>query len=85
MSIVTWLLAGGLVGWLASYYMTNTRREAITFNVVVAVLGAALAGWVVAPMLGVSPGLGPFAFFVSACGGVALLFCVHSVQQTLAR
>ena len=29
MSIVTWLLAGGLVGWAASYYMTNTRAEAI--------------------------------------------------------
>jgi uncharacterized membrane protein YeaQ/YmgE (transglycosylase-associated protein family) len=85
MSIVTWLLAGGLVGWTASYYLTNTRREAIAFNVTVAVLGAALAGLVVAPILGVSPGLGVFGFFISACGGAALLFCVHSVQQTMAR
>ena len=85
MTIVTWLLAGGLVGWIASYYLTNTRREAIVFNVTVAVLGAALAGWVVAPMLGASPGLGVFGFFISACGGAALLFCVHSVQQTMAR
>lgn len=85
MSIVTWLLAGALVGWIASKYMTNTRAEAITFNVIVAVLGAALAGWLVAPMLGVSPGLGSFGFLVSACGGAALLFCVHFVQQTTAR
>ena len=85
MSIVTWLLAGGLVGWAASYYMTNTRAEAIAFNVIVAVLGAALVGLVVAPMLGVSPGLGTFGLFVSACGGAALLFCVHFVQQTVAR
>ena len=85
MSIVTWLLAGGLVGWTTSHYMTNTRPEAIAFNVAVAALGAALAGWVVAPMLGVEPGLGVFGFFVSACGGAALLFCVHSVQQTIAR
>jgi len=77
MSIVTWLLAGGLVGWIASYY--------IAFNVTVAVVGAALAGLVVAPMLGVSPGLGTFGFIVSACGGAALLFCVHFVQQTVAR
>jgi uncharacterized membrane protein YeaQ/YmgE (transglycosylase-associated protein family) len=85
MSIVTWLLAGGLVGWIASHYMTNTRPEAIAFNVIVAVLGAAFVGWVVAPMLGVSPGLGTFGFVVSACGGAALLFCVHSVQRTIAR
>ena len=83
MSIVTWLLAGGFVGWIASYYMTTTRPEAIAFNVLLAVLGATLAGWVVAPMLGVSPGLGTFGFFVSACGAVALLFCVHSVRQTV--
>ena len=85
MSIVTWLLAGGLVGWAASYYMTNTRAEAIAFNVIVAVVGAALAGLVVAPMIGVSPGLGTFGFLVSACGGAALLFSVHSVRQTIAR
>jgi len=85
MSLVTWLLAGGLVGWIASYYMRNTGTEAIAFNVIVAVLGAALVGLVVAPMLGVSPGLGTFAFLVSACGGAALLFCVHFVQQTMAR
>jgi len=85
MSIVTWLLAGGLVGWTASHYMTNTRPEAIAFNVTVASLGAALAGWVVAPMLGVASGFGVAALFVSACGGAALLFCVHCVQQTMAR
>ena len=85
MSIVTWLLAGGLVGWTASHYMTNTRAEAIAFNVTVASLGAAFAGWIVAPILGVSPGLGVFGFFVSACGGAALLFCVHCVQQAIAR
>jgi uncharacterized membrane protein YeaQ/YmgE (transglycosylase-associated protein family) len=85
MSIVTWLLAGGIVGWIASRYMTNTGAQAIAFNVTVAVLGAALAGLVVAPMLGVSPGLGTFGFLVSACGAAALLFCVHFVQQTMAR
>ena len=85
MSIVTWLLAGGLVGRIASYYMTNTRTEAIVFNVIVAVLGAALAALVLAPMLGVSPGLGALGFLVSACGGAALLFSVHFVQQTIAR
>jgi uncharacterized membrane protein YeaQ/YmgE (transglycosylase-associated protein family) len=85
MSIVTWVLAGGLVGYAASHYTTNTRREAIAFNVVVGVAGAALAGLIVAPLVGVPAGFGTFAFLVSACGAAALLFCVHFVQQTLAR
>ena len=85
MSIVSWVLAGGLVGWAASHYMTHTRNEAIAFNVGVGVLGAALAGVILAPTLGVPPGFGAFALLVSACGAAALLFCVHLVQQTLAH
>lgn len=85
MSIVTWLVAGAFVGSAASHYMTNTRPAAIAFNVVVALLGAAIVQWVVAPMLGVGPGFGGLAFVVSASGAAALLFCVHFVQQAVAR
>jgi uncharacterized membrane protein YeaQ/YmgE (transglycosylase-associated protein family) len=85
MSIVTWLLAGGLVGWAASRYLTNTRPEAVAFNVAFGVAGAALTGLVVAPLLGVAPGLGMSGLLVSACGAAALLFCIHVVQQTVSR
>jgi uncharacterized membrane protein YeaQ/YmgE (transglycosylase-associated protein family) len=85
MSIVTWLLAGSLVGWAASCYLQNTRRDAMVLNVGVGVLGAVLAAWTVAPMLGVASGLGLFGLVVSACGAAALLFCVHVVQQTGSR
>ena len=84
MSVLTWLVAGGLVGWVASRYMTTLHREAIAFNVVVAVVGAAIAGLVVAPLLGVPPGFGVFALFVSACGAAALLCVVHFWRQTVA-
>ena len=85
MSFVTWLMAGGLAGWAASHYLTHLHREAVTFNVVVGVLGAVLVGWVVGPLLGVSPGLGVFGFFVAASGAAALLFCVHLARQTVSR
>jgi uncharacterized membrane protein YeaQ/YmgE (transglycosylase-associated protein family) len=85
MTVFTWLLAGGLIGWAASRYVSNTGPEAIAFNVAVAVLGSSFVGWVVAPMLGVPPGFGVFAFLVSALGAAALLFCAHFVQQATAR
>jgi uncharacterized membrane protein YeaQ/YmgE (transglycosylase-associated protein family) len=84
MSVLTWLVAGGLVGWGVSRYMTTLNREAIAFNVVVAVLGAAMTGLVVAPLLGVPPGFGVFALFVSVCGAAALLSGVHFFRQTVA-
>jgi uncharacterized membrane protein YeaQ/YmgE (transglycosylase-associated protein family) len=83
MTIVTWLLAGGLVGWAASSYLGNTSREGIAFNVAVAVFGSVFTGWAVAPMLGVSTGFGIVGFLASALGAAALLFCVHFVQRTV--
>ena len=85
MSIVTWLVAGGLTGWAASYYLTNLHREGIVLNVAVAVTGAVLAGLLAAPLLGVPAGFGVFALLVSVCGAAALLFCVHFVQRTVSR
>jgi uncharacterized membrane protein YeaQ/YmgE (transglycosylase-associated protein family) len=85
MSIVTWLLAGALMGWAATRYMTHLNPEALAFNVVVGVLGAVFVGWLVAPLLGVTPGLGVTGFFVAAFGAAALLSCVHLVQQTVSR
>jgi uncharacterized membrane protein YeaQ/YmgE (transglycosylase-associated protein family) len=84
MSILTWLAAGVVVGWGASHYMTTLQREAIVFNIVVAVLGAAVSGVVVAPLLGVPSGFGVFALLVSVCGAAALLYSVHFLRQTVA-
>jgi uncharacterized membrane protein YeaQ/YmgE (transglycosylase-associated protein family) len=85
MSLVTWLVAGGLAGWAASRYLARLHPEAVAFDVVVGVLGAVFVGWVVAPLVGVSPGPGVFGFFVAAFGAAALLFCVHLVRQTVSR
>ena len=85
MTVATWFLAACLTGWAASYFLTNSSREAVAFNIAVAVPGAVAAGWAVAPMLGVPPGFGMVALFVSAVGAAAGLFCVHFVQQTVTR
>ena len=85
MTIVTWLLAGGPAGWTTSYYLAHKHAQAIALNVAVGVIGAAFTGLIVAPMLDVAPGFSLFALFVSLAGAAALLFCVHVVQQTVAR
>jgi uncharacterized membrane protein YeaQ/YmgE (transglycosylase-associated protein family) len=85
MTIITWLLAGGLTGWAASYYLGNTRTETIAFNIVVAVLGAAFLGWAGAPLLAMSTGYRPVEFLASTFGAAVVLACVHVVQRVLAR
>ncbi len=85
MSIVTWLVAGGLAGWAASHYLTHLHPEAVAFNVVVGVLGAVFVGWIVAPLVGAAPGFGAYGFLVAAFGAAGLLFFVHLVRQTVSR
>ena len=85
MTIITWLLAGGLTGWAASYYKGNARTEAIAFDIVVAVLGAAFLGWAGAPLLGLPTGYGFVGFFASTLSAAVVLFCVYVVRLVLPR
>ena len=87
MNIIIWLVVGGLIGWAASTVMRT--REGILLNVVVGIVGAALGGWFLSPLFGVStinqsnfsaPGL-----FVSFLGAVILLAIVNLVRRGVPR
>lgn len=83
MSIVTWLLAGGLVGWAASVYMGTRNSQAFVFNAVVAAVGAAVGLWALATTFDITPGLNVFAVIVGAVCGLVLLITVHFVRRTM--
>jgi uncharacterized membrane protein YeaQ/YmgE (transglycosylase-associated protein family) len=83
MSIVTWLLAGGLTGWAACAYMGTRHSQAFIFNLTVAVIGAAVGNWALAPTLGIEPGFNAFGVIVGAVCGAFLLVVVHFVQRRI--
>jgi uncharacterized membrane protein YeaQ/YmgE (transglycosylase-associated protein family) len=81
MSIVTWLLAGGLVGWGACVYMGTPSSQAFIFNGIVATVGAAVGLWALGSTFDIAPGLSVFAVLVGAsCGAIALTM-VHFVRR----
>jgi uncharacterized membrane protein YeaQ/YmgE (transglycosylase-associated protein family) len=47
-----WIVVGGILGWLASLVMKTDAQQGLVLNVVVGIIGALLAGWFLAPMLG---------------------------------
>ncbi len=51
-NLIIWLVVGGLIGWVASLVMRTDAQQGMLLNVVVGVVGAALAGWLISPMLG---------------------------------
>jgi len=88
MNIIVWLIVGGVVGWLASLIMRTDAQQGIVLNIVVGVVGALLAGWLISPLVGVATinqGLSVASFLVSLGGAVILLAIVNLFRRGRVR
>jgi uncharacterized membrane protein YeaQ/YmgE (transglycosylase-associated protein family) len=84
-NLIVWLAVGGVIGWIASMMMRTDAQQGIFLNVVVGIIGAALAGWIISPLLGI-PTINQNAFslgamLVSLLGAVILLAIVNLVRR----
>jgi uncharacterized membrane protein YeaQ/YmgE (transglycosylase-associated protein family) len=88
MGIIVWLVVGGVVGWLASIIMRTDGQQGLLLNVVVGIVGALLAGFVVSPLLGIgtiNQGISIATFLVSLLGAVILLAIVNLFRRGAVR
>ncbi|WP_156679456.1 GlsB/YeaQ/YmgE family stress response membrane protein [Sphingomonas profundi] len=89
MGIILMLIVGGILGWLASIVMRTDAQQGIFLNVVVGVVGALLAGFILTPILGGAPiTSGAFdirSLLVSFLGAVVLLAIVNLVRRGAVR
>jgi len=88
MGILIWLIVGGVCGWLASIIMRTDAQQGILLNVIVGIVGALLAGFIISPMIGVgtiNQGLSLGTFLVSLGGAVILLAIVNLFRRGSAR
>jgi len=88
MGILIWLIVGGICGWLASLIMRTDAQQGIVLNVVVGIIGAFLAGWLVSPLVGVgtiNQGLSVGSLLVSLVGAVILLAIVNLFRRGSVR
>lgn len=88
MGILVWLIVGGVVGWLASIVMRTDAQQGILLNVVVGIVGALLAGFVVSPLLGIgtiNQGISLATFLVSLVGAIILLAIVNLFRRGRVR
>lgn len=89
MDIIIWLVVGGIVGWLASLLMHTDARQGIVLNVIVGIIGAALAGFFISPMVGLPTiNQGVFSIgslLISLVGAVILLAIVNLFRRGTVR
>lgn len=89
MNLVIWLVVGGVIGWLASLVMRTDAQQGIILNIVVGIIGALLAGFVIAPMFGTgtinSNDFSMSGLLVSFVGAVVLLAIVNMFRRGAPR
>jgi uncharacterized membrane protein YeaQ/YmgE (transglycosylase-associated protein family) len=89
MNLIIWLIAGGIIGWVASLLMRTDEQQGMTLNVVVGVVGALIGGWLLSPVVGagtVNEGdLSLMGLLVSLGGAIILLFVVNLIRRGAAR
>ncbi len=89
MNIIILLLVGGIIGWVASMIMRTDAQQGTVLNVVVGIVGALLAGFIVTPLIGGAPitsgGINLQSILVSLLGSVILLAIVNLFRRGTVR
>jgi len=75
MSIFSWIILGGLAGWVASMFAGNNARQGLIGNIVVGIVGAFVGGFVFSHFGGAGvTGFNLYSFGVAFVGAVITLF-----------
>jgi uncharacterized membrane protein YeaQ/YmgE (transglycosylase-associated protein family) len=74
LGIIAWIIVGGLAGWIASMIMKTDERMGCFLNVIVGVVGAFLAGFLIQIVTGEGFDFGfDLVSLIVAIGGAVLL------------
>jgi len=89
MSFLTSLAVGGLIGWLSRMLATGRARQNMAMSIVVGMAGALLSGWLVSPLVGISPSaqdsFSLMAVVLAVIGAMVLLGAVDLARRMVAR
>ena len=81
-NIISWLVVGGLAGWIASIIMKTNAQQGALANIIIGILGAFIGGFIV-QLLSNGDGVDTFSipgFIVAVLGAVILLWIVKAVR-----
>jgi uncharacterized membrane protein YeaQ/YmgE (transglycosylase-associated protein family) len=89
MNLIILLVVGGLIGWVASIIMRTDAQQGVFLNVVVGIVGALLAGFLITPLIGgasiMDGALNIQSILISLVGAVILLAIVNMFRRGTVR
>lgn len=85
LNLILILIVGGLIGWIASKVMGTDAQQGIILNIVVGIVGALLAGFLLNPLVGggniMAGDFSISALLLSFVGAIALIWIVKLVRR----
>ena len=89
MNFVIWIIAGAVIGWIASVIMHTNSRQGLLLDIVVGIVGAFLAGLVLTPLLGIGTinqnNFSMPALLVSLASAIILLAVINLFRRGRVR
>ena len=86
MGILSWIVLGGLAGWLASIFMGKNASMGIFANIIVGVIGAFIGGFIMSYWGGWGvTGFNGQSLFVAFLGSVVLLAIINLIRRGKVR
>jgi len=89
MGLIILIIVGGILGWLASIVMRTDGQQGIFLNVIVGIVGALIAGFILNPLMGggniMAGDFSASSLLVSFVGAVVLLAIVNLVRRGSVR
>lgn len=85
MSLLIYIIFGGLVGWIASMLMGTDGQQGIILNIVVGIVGSMLGTWIFG-LLGIGGGVSGFnlsSFVVALVGAVVLIAILKAILKAI--
>jgi uncharacterized membrane protein YeaQ/YmgE (transglycosylase-associated protein family) len=80
-NLIVWLVAGAVIGWIASMVMHTNAQQGIILNVVVGVIGALIAGLLLNQPTINQNVFNLNALVISLIGAIVLLAVVNLVRR----
>ena len=84
MNLLIYLVAGAIVGYIASRIMRTNSQQGLILDIVVGVVGAFVAGWFLTPIFGVgtiNDAITLPTMLVTLGGAIVLLFIVKLIRR----
>ena len=84
MNLIIYLIAGAVVGYIASRIMKTNSQQGLILDIVVGVVGAFIAGFFISPLLGIgtiNDAITIPTMLVTLIGSVVLLWIYKMIRR----